>query len=479
MKTLGILFLITLLGLPHSFAQSDAQHACGAASLYHLATLLGKQASLEDVGASVKMEQQRTGVASFTELIDCGKAFGLELQGVKLTYPQLQTFKTPVIAHLKTTFADEKPAADDDSTIGHFIVVEATTEKWVRLFDEPRSTLRESATVVSRDRFLELWSGKALVLSQRQRAAYQPVLRTNPKLMHFPNGRLGEYGVPVQIVNRNEVPLKINNVATDCACTVVDTYDSIIPANSAAFMEVKWDAAAANRSLFTTIQIETDDLKRPHTFVSMGVLREFSVVSIPEKLSIQGTGDSDIIRTVELQNLNETAVKIEKMEASQPWIRPVLRGNARISPWRRADVELHFEGAQVPTDETLNETFTVHYVDHSGAKKSFTVPISGRVNGLYRLTPNRFFFGRIKTDEQQIKTVILQNMSGTDMVIANVETDVGTVIVNRLEEKDHYEVLLTLPPLLTPGILKGKVRIETNHPKNPRITVPVFALVID
>lgn len=476
MKLLISIFVIICLLLPTSFA-ADSKHACGAVSLYHLATLLGIAVSLEKTDTALKEKQGGSRITSFAELIECGKDIGLELQGVKLTYTELQTFQTPVIAHLRATFDAEKPSAADEK-VGHFIVVEHTTKKWVRIFDTPKSSLGATAAVISRDRFLELWTGKAVILSEKQQSYWQTDFVVSPTLFDFGRGEIGEYGTPVELRNRSSAPLKILNIAADCNCTVATQQTDLIRAGATTFLDVTWDASAANRSLFTTVHIQTDAQKRPHTFVSLGLIREFSLVFIPEMLAIQGTGTTNLKRRVELQNLNETAAKILKLESSQPWIQSILRSNPVIHPWRAADIEINFETEQIPRDEMIHETLTVHYEESDGKTKTLPLPISGKVNQRYTLIPNRFFFGRIKASEENTKAVVLDNAIDTDIQVEDVETDVGTAEVKKIADENRYEVWLTLPPLLPTGILKGEVRTHTNHPKNRLIKVPVFGIVV-
>ncbi|MCY3550545.1 MAG: DUF1573 domain-containing protein [Candidatus Poribacteria bacterium] len=475
MKLFVSILLIALFTLQLSFAV-DEKHACGATSLYHLATILGIEVSLDKTDTVLKEKQEGNRVASFAELIDCAKEIGLELQGVKLTYTQMQTFDTPVIAHLKTTFAKDPSAAD--GAVGHFVVVEHATPKWVRLFDTPHNTLYNTATVVSRDRFLEFWTGKTLTLSQKQQRRWHSALSATPMLHDFGKGKAGEYQISVQLQNRSNAPLKILNIAADCNCAVAKRQTDVIPAGGITTLDVNWDAQAMNRSLFTTIQIQTDTPKRPYIFISLGLIREFSLVFTPETLSLSGTGTSTLKKIVDLQNLNEIAVKIQRIEGSQKWIQPVLRSNTIIPPWRRANIELYFEKEQLPRDVMINETLTVHYVEDSGETKTLILPISGKVNQRYTLTPNRFFFGRIKAAEGNTKAVVLRNQSDTNIQIEKVETDVGTVQAHSLIDENHYELQLTLPPRLPTGILKGEVRIHTNHPKNRLIKVPVFGIVV-
>lgn len=469
--------LILLSMLPLSFAVDD-KHACGAVSLYHLATILGVKVSPEEIDNTLKSKSQGYPAASFEDLIACAKNIGLELQGLNLTYEQLQTFNTPVIAHLKTTFEDENPSAVAENAVGHFIVVEHASVKWVRLFDTPQSTLRETATIVSRDRFLALWTGRTLTLSQQQQQQWQPTLFTTPTLHDFGKGKAGEYRLSVQLKNRSNVPVKIMGITSNCNCSVIKQWTNLIPADDLITFDVNWDASAINRSLFTTIYIQTDTPKRPHTFVSLGLIREFSLVFIPNTIYVTGTSASNIKRTVELQNLSETISKIQKVESSKQWIQPVLRGNTVIPPWRATNIELHFETEQMPLGEIINETLTVYYMEGDGETKILTLSISGEVDQRYTLIPNRFFFGRITADGENTKAMVLHNLSDTELHIEKVETDIGTTQVIRLKDKNRYQVQLTLPSLLPTGILKGNVRIYTSHPKMPLIKVPVFALVV-
>ena len=475
MKLFVSILLIALFMLQLSFAV-DEKYACGATSLYHLATILGIEVSLDKTDAALQEKKEGSRVASFTEIIDCAKEIGVELRGVKLTYEQLRQFNTPVIVHLKTSFEDENPSAADSSKVGHLIVVEHTTDKWVRIFDTPKVSLRHAATVISKDRFLELWTGQTCTLSEKQQKQRQPALTIVPTLHDFGNGEVGEYQTSVQLKNRSGVPLKIIDITTSCNCTVVKNTANVIPANGTDLLDLNWDARVSNRSFFTTVHIQTDTPQRPHTFVSLGLVREFSLVFVPETLYMNNTNTSNIKRDVELQNLSEATLNIQKIESSQEWIRPIFRSSTTIHPWRAADIEINFQTEQVPNGE-IDETVTVQYTDNDGKTKTLTLPISGKMNRIYALIPNRFFFGRINATQENTKAVVLNNLSSTNFHIEKVQTDIGTTQVKTLKNEKHYQVLLRLPLHLPNGILKGEVRIHTTHPKMRLIKVPVFALV--
>ena len=220
MKVLISTLFIVLLVLPLTFAAEDKQPS-DVTSLYHLANILGVEASQWRIEATFKKANQYR-VADFAGIINAAKEIGLELQEHRLSYEQLLAFKTPVIAHLRTTF-DDKNASEFEATNGHFIVVEYTNKKWVRLFDTPSKFLYQAATVVSRDRFLDLWTGRVLALSEHQRQQRQQALVVSPTLLDLDtlitlqhglgNEEPVGYQFPVRLKNRSDAPIRVISVA--------------------------------------------------------------------------------------------------------------------------------------------------------------------------------------------------------------------------------------------------------------------------
>ena len=474
MKFIVNIWLLLLILIP-TFLAADIPHTCGAASLYNLARILGIEVELEETDKALKQPDGKSLVNNFAELVASAKDLGIELQGVKLTYKHLQTFRTPIIAHLKTTFEDENPS-ESGSSIGHFIVVEHASENWVRIFDSPKDSLYQTVAVVSRDRFLDLWTGRALVLSDKQQQQKRPSIHVSPLIIDFGKETKSKYKVPIQLENRSSTTIKIKDIESNCNCTIIEQPSDVLQAGGKTAFDVDWDVNALNRSTFTTIHVQTDAPQRPHLFISMGVIREFSVLFIPENIYLKGTGTANIKRTVELQNLRETFAKIQEIKSSQTWIHPVLRSSKVVGPWKSATIELNFETAQMPGGE-IDETLSVQYVDNEGETKTLTLPIMGKVLQTYTLTPERFFFGRIHAGNKNIKTVVVKKLGSTTFNITKVETDIGTTQVKTLENRKHYQVHLILPQSLQPGVLKGKVWIHTDHPKASLIQVPFFAVV--
>jgi hypothetical protein len=225
-----------------------------------------------------------------------------------------------------------------------------------------------------------------------------------------------------------------------------------------------------------TVHIQTDSPQRPSTFVSFGRAREFPVVFVPENIYVESTGASQPQKIVGLKNPRETALMIQNIKSSQKWIQPVLRGDNVVYPWRTADIELNFETDQMPKGR-FNENLTVKYMDHKGEIRTIKLSISGDGSQVYTLAPERFFFGQVNAGEENTKVLVLKNLTSTELQIEKAEADIGTITVKRQENSSNYQLTLTLPSVLTKGILKSEVRLRTSHPKMRLIKIPVFAFV--
>ena len=138
-----------------------SNHTTAVTSLHHLANSLGIEVSRAHVKNVFFQEANGQRTPNSVILINTAREIGLELLEQRLNYTHLQLLETPAIVPLKMPFDDEHLSANA-ITLGYFIVVEEATEKWVRIFGTPQNAIHGAATVIPRDRFLELWNGQIL-----------------------------------------------------------------------------------------------------------------------------------------------------------------------------------------------------------------------------------------------------------------------------------------------------------------------------
>ena len=262
----------------------------------------------------------------------------------------------------------------------------------------------------------------------------------------------------------------------------------VIPIGKDAVLGIGSTAVAAHETFFMTVHIQTNSPQRPYTFISFGRAQEFPVVFVPENIYVESTGASQPKKIARLKNRRETALIIQHIKSSQEWIQPVLlkssqewiqpvfRNGNVVYPWRTADIELNFDPEQIPKGR-FHEKLAVEYIDHKGEMRTITLPISGDGSQVYTLSPERFFFGQIDSGSENTKVLVFSNHTNIELKIEKAETDIGTIAVKRQENSNNYQLTLTLPSVLTKGVLKGEVRLRTSHPKMQLIKIPIFAFV--
>ena len=166
MKQFACSLLITLLISSLSVAEPKhrffgSNQTSAVTSLHHLANISGIEVSWEHVKNVLIQKSNGQRTPNSLLLINTARELGLELLEQNLNYTHLQLLETPVIVPLKQAFDEENRSANA-ITLGYFIVVEEATEKWVRIFGTPQNAIHGAATVIPRDRFLELWNGQIL-----------------------------------------------------------------------------------------------------------------------------------------------------------------------------------------------------------------------------------------------------------------------------------------------------------------------------
>lgn len=125
--------------------------ACGVTTLYIACQIIGVQADLPTIRASVQPAED--GSSSLEELHDAMRALGLFPVAAKLRidHDSLSALPSPAIIHARTL--EGQPGGN------HFVVYLGHTGKGTVVLLDPPKTPEE----VTEDRFLKLWTGYVLV----------------------------------------------------------------------------------------------------------------------------------------------------------------------------------------------------------------------------------------------------------------------------------------------------------------------------
>jgi len=448
-------------------SSASSLESCGVQSLYQLCLILGVNINLQDLDGHLQHKIEQSDALSFADLAIAAKEVGLSLQGMKMTFKQLKTVDTPVIAHLKNSPVHTK-AVSRDGEHGHFIVVEKVLSPWVRIFD-----MRKSPFIIPETDFLALWTGNVLVASKlSQQSKHHTQLMVKPAIHDFGvQENPAHLSRLVVLKNKSNTPIRIMDLESDCTCTVgKNDVDNIDPGKESR-LKVDWEPGFEAGIHSTTIQIRTNNPNQPLVFVSFVALIEHSVSVIPNRIYVEAACEKVVSRLIKIQNQKYSSVNIKGIESSSSSITidPIIK--TTLEQGQTTSLQVHIN---MPIGE-FSEQITI-YISGTRQKK-IVIPIDGKIYGNVLLSPKKFFFGMLESVQSASREIRLNSRDSVELKILKTETNLGKLEVQPLEQGKEYLIRLVLSAPLASGIQRGNVRIYTNLSSNEIINVPVFALV--
>jgi hypothetical protein len=121
---------------------------------------------------------------------------------------------------------------------------------------------------------------------------------------------------------------------------------------------------------------------------------------------------------------------------------------------------------------------TAHIYTNHPAARDLSIQLQGQVIGAFQIEPVDFSFGQLRQGSARERSVRLTARGGPHRVLSAVCTDARlTAAVRTIAEGETYEIVLTLPADMPRGEVRAMVKIVTDDPGQPELTLPVTGLV--
>lgn len=281
--------------------------------------------------------------------------------------------------------------------------------------------------------------------------------------------------------NEGNAPLHIQNIDSDCGCVATNTSSDKIPPGDKGEIRVavERDVGRFHQSVF----VSTDDPITPIVRLEvLGVI--VPPIAYPKKIDLKHlekghrvskkiTLTSNLKNTVEItgHTVSNKSIAVTLPQKSVPAgesmeIEAVLTLN---------DVGLYTESLTLSaqTQEALPGTDS----------NTFEMPIQfeGRVLGGIVVLPQHLFLGVLDGSGKSVQRKVHINTDGSlPFSLKKVSADNFSVAADlAMEPQTVHEVGLSITPKTdTPssGLVEGTIRIATDHPDVPEITIPVKAV---
>lgn len=417
-------------------------------------------------------------------LYKAAKAKGLKPTGLRIkTLKQLQKIQFPAIAHLAH---------------GHFFVIRGVKDDQLNISD-PSGFY---TSPMDSEKFENLWDGYILTLTLEKPEAIPTIAVSSPseRLIRQPvhkqwdgNSFFKEtqhdFGTVIggdqithqfEFVNQSQDVLVIEGISTSCHCTAATLLNTDeIPVGGTEVIEVTLDVPRTNGKVEETIYVRTNHPQYSKFELTLLGYARVPVVADPSHVIIGKTQlaqlqevsvnlkirDPSDIAEVEIIDITPSSSHIDVVFES---LSPSIEGGKKLT------VALHPE---LPVGN-LRESLDVKYT-YQSREINLNIPILGEIVGDFHVSPQRLFFGLIKTNKQLSRKITVSRMEGIDRKVLSVKADSSAIGAKILEKKERRIIIgVTIdPPSLSEGEFHNTITINTNSIHQKQIRVQVYGII--
>ena len=435
---------------------------CGPYALMVVAKTFGIDVDLGSVADLAGTTPQGT---TMKGLADAAHKLGLRARGMRVSLRQLTDLKLPVIAYVN---------AD------HFFVIDQIIDNKLSITD-----INMEFDFMSLEEFDRIWKGNVLVVSpeRKEDLANQPNIWADQLVYDFgvvDSDQVVEKGFTIE--NTGSADLIILDLIPGCNCAKFEISRKIIPPGEQAQLTMAYDITGRWGETATSAKLLSNDFDQPIlTFVMRGIAKTTLGIS-PKGIELGRIPDSDkmnpIAQKIGIRDPGTGDLKIKKIKTSSNAVRVQL-----IQEKMGADVEIHLmiipgQCVQISPEKQFEEQITI-YTNYEESPQ-FVVPIRGQIGPVIELSLERFFFGFVNRGQSPAKSVVVRGDERTKWHITRVETDSSAISIDIIPITPGQEYRVEarfLSDLASSDVVKGTVTLHTDHPQQPFIQIPIYAII--
>jgi hypothetical protein len=289
-----------------------------------------------------------------------------------------------------------------------------------------------------------------------------------------------------RVTNAGDAPLRLEQVKSTCGCTVALISDPDVAPGREGRVAVTLDTARMAGRVTKIVTVYTNDPATPTAALALTGAVHADLVTTPAALYLgrvrRGEGVSRDI--VVAPGRPGAVYAVTAVESSNPAlaaeIQPVTAPDPRTAgpggvaaPAQRIVVRL---AKELPLGR-----FSAQLVlrTNSPREPAITVPVFGSVEGDVVVLPPQLTFGVARRGAAAERELHIRNHGAAPLTVTRVVVRPEAVAYTLETVRDgvEWELTLRLPDGLPPGKVEGSVEIFTDHPKEGRLVIPLYAIV--
>ena len=429
---------------------------CGPKCLLAVMEHYGLAATLEEMLQLSAMDPD-LGV-TLQDLALAAQRKGFRAFGRKMNAGELKALDAPAILYV--------PAEK------HFLVCWGYTGKGYDVWDPYGARL-----VVNEETLAMRWQGVVLVIYP-----CLPNSESTPKLLF--DSYIHDFGVMgthetanavFSLHNAGEVPLHINDVKTTCGCLVVAKKPDLVAPGEKAEIRVQFLSTDHEGIERPQLIIASDDKDEPSLTLRMraNIVTQYEVR--PSVLSFGtvplGTGAIGRVLVRCKSGTQITSATTDIPGVTTEYFNdgiPVGQFRSQVVVALGSNVMLG------PIHGFLS------IASDNPAKPMIEVPITGRVESVFRATPSVVFFGQVDSGTLPKRTVEFSSSDGSDVKILSVEPAderLTACLEQQGNDTSSHTIICEVSAKASAGLLVSWVDVHLADEREPVRRIPVYALI--
>jgi hypothetical protein len=274
--------------------------------------------------------------------------------------------------------------------------------------------------------------------------------------------------------NVGDALLRIEQVKSSCGCTVAVVSGNEIAPGDEGRIAVTLDTARMAGPVTKVVTAYTNDPETPAVGLAMHgeVLTDLVLTPTPLYLGKLRHGE-EVTRTVVIApGRPDASYEVISAEQGSPALHTRLEPRTD-GPGQRLVVVL---AGTVPIGR-FNDQITLRTT--SPREPVITLPVFGSVEGDVVVLPPQVTFGVARGGPVLERELHIHNRGSHPLTVTRVKvpTELVTYDLKPVEPGVEYLLSLRLREGLRPGKIESEVEIFTDHPDEPRVVVPLYAVI--
>jgi Protein of unknown function (DUF1573) len=282
--------------------------------------------------------------------------------------------------------------------------------------------------------------------------------------------------------NTGDTTLVLQAPQPSCGCTVAALKPDTLAPGASGELSFTLSLGQAKTTMEKHISVKSNDPKTPD--IALIIRVDFTPLYALDPMTISPSlvyGKNDTTQFTTLTRTDGKAIRINRLDASKPWIKATLEGSGTNEAVATLRIVTKRDGAA----RRFNE-FVQIYTEEDAAKPATSLYVYGQVMGEVSVTPESLYWSipvsttpaADRPESLVLRRLSISSADGKALELKNPQSSIAGVKVQLVpkEAGKSYELIARLDDMPTNSIA-GNITFDTSVVSQSTISVPIIVNV--